>query len=92
MRTSQSNATPICKLFCLLLLAALLLPSVAQAQAIKGEDATEADGAKFQNERARQHMLELEERMFSLAERRIASFSRWASSGWVACSPRTPSG
>ncbi|MBX2850625.1 MAG: hypothetical protein KTR15_02635 [Phycisphaeraceae bacterium] len=53
-----------------LLLAALLLavPMSVQAQAIKGEDATEADGAKFQNERARQHMLELEQRMFNLAE------------------------
>jgi nitrate reductase NapAB chaperone NapD len=56
------------KMLCLLLLGALLLPTVAQAQAIKGEDATEADGAKFQNERARQHMLELEQRMFRLAE------------------------
>jgi len=68
MRTCQTNATSISKVLCLLLLVALLLPSIAQAQAIKGEDATEADGAKFQNERARQHMLELEQRMFRLAE------------------------
>lgn len=68
MRTRQAHATMIGKMLCLLLLGALLLPTVAQAQAIKGEDATEADGAKFQNERARQHMLELEQRMFRLAE------------------------
>ena len=68
MRTSQSNSALMCKLLCLLLLAALVVPSTATAQAIQGEDATEADGAKFANERARQHMLELEQRMFRLAE------------------------
>lgn len=68
MRSSQANTKLIGKILWLLLLGALLLPGVAQAQAIKGEDATEADGAKFQNERARQHMLELEQRMFRLAE------------------------
>lgn len=56
----------------LALLFALALGAVApmqvHAQAIQGEEATEADGAKFQNERARQHMLELEQRMFRLAE------------------------
>lgn len=46
----------------------LLSPGLAFAQAIKGEEATEADGAVFQNDRARQHMLELEERMFKLAD------------------------
>jgi cytochrome c556 len=56
------------KLRCVLLFGVLLLPGAAYAQAIQGEDATEADGAKFQNERARQHMLELEQRMFRLAE------------------------
>lgn len=55
------------------LLAALLLALLvggwdAGAQAIRGEDATEADGAVFQNDRAREHMLELEQRMFRLAE------------------------
>jgi hypothetical protein len=69
MRTSQSKTALISKALCLLLLATLLLPSgVVQAQAIRGEEATEADGAKFQNERARQHMLELEQRMYNLAE------------------------
>lgn len=53
-------------LFALLLSAAV--PMTVHAQAIQGEEATEADGAKFQNERARQHMLELEQRMFRLAE------------------------
>jgi hypothetical protein len=53
----------------LLLLLGLALPAApAFSQAIQGEEATEADGAKFQNERARQHMLELEQRMFRLAE------------------------
>ncbi|MFK7788060.1 MAG: hypothetical protein AB8C95_01035 [Phycisphaeraceae bacterium] len=69
MRTNQFNLAITCKVFCLLLLTGLMLssPSV-YAQAIQGEDATEADGAKFQNDRARQHMLELEQRMFRLAE------------------------
>lgn len=48
------------------LLVAAALPR--NAQAIRGDEATEADGAVFQNDRARQHMLELEERMFRLAE------------------------
>ena len=43
------------------------------AQAIRGEEATEADGAVFHNDRARQHMLELEQRMFRLAEMLKAS-------------------
>ena len=68
MQTNQSKSMMIGRVLCLLLMGALLLPSVAHAQAIKGEEATEADGAKFQNERARQHMLELEQRMFRLAE------------------------
>lgn len=52
----------------LLLVMAVLLPALhGQAQAIRGDEATEADGAVFQNDRARQHMLELEERMFKLA-------------------------
>ncbi|MFN3167725.1 MAG: hypothetical protein ACE37H_11750 [Phycisphaeraceae bacterium] len=52
-----------------LLLIGLAVPAgPAFSQAIQGEEATEADGAKFQNERARQHMLELEQRMFRLAE------------------------
>ncbi len=53
----------------LLLLASLLGPAVSSsAQAIQAEEATETDGAQFQNERARAHMLELESRMFRLAE------------------------
>ncbi|MGB0767609.1 MAG: hypothetical protein ACPGYV_07840, partial [Phycisphaeraceae bacterium] len=40
----------------------------ATGQAIRGDEATEADGARFTNERAKQHMLELEQRMFRLAE------------------------
>ncbi|MEM1354113.1 MAG: hypothetical protein AAGC44_04325 [Planctomycetota bacterium] len=55
-----------------LMLAALLLPMLAAAptlgQAINPEDATEADGLRFQQERAIEHMRELEERMFRLAE------------------------
>lgn len=53
-----------------LLLFAVVLGSAGPVfgQAIRGEDATEADGAKFQQDRARQHMLELEQRMFKLAE------------------------
>lgn len=72
MRMSQTEIKLTSRVLSLLLLAALLLvavsPTSVHAQAIKGEDATEADGAKFQNERARQHMLELEQRMFRLAE------------------------
>lgn len=56
----------------LLLAAALLLPIFtavsAHAQAINAEDATEADGLRFQQDRAIQHMQELESRMFNLAE------------------------
>lgn len=54
----------------LLLVCAVLSLSAlpTHAQAIQGEEATEADGAKFQNDRARQSMLELEERMTRLAE------------------------
>lgn len=53
----------------LLLVLGLAGPALpVHAQAIKGEEATETDGAKFQNERARQHMLELENRMYRLAE------------------------
>ncbi len=54
----------------LLMVLAVLLGTVlpASGQAIQGEEATEADGAVFQNDRARQHMLELEQRMFRLAE------------------------
>lgn len=72
MATSKPMNELTCRVMGLLLLAALafgaLAPMSVHAQAIKGEDATEADGAKFQNERARQHMLELEQRMFRLAE------------------------
>ncbi|MEO0477107.1 MAG: hypothetical protein AAF085_14220, partial [Planctomycetota bacterium] len=68
MRTSPPSPALMCKLLCLLLLIALVMPGTMNAQAIQGEDATEADGAKFANDRARQHMLELEKRMFRLAE------------------------
>lgn len=51
-----------------LVLLLMAVPTHVHAQAIQGEETTEADGAKFQNERARQHMLELEQRMFRLAE------------------------
>jgi len=72
MGTSQTKTKLTCRVLSLLLWAAVLLggvlPMSVPAQAIKGEDATEADGAKFQNDRARQHMLELEQRMFRLAE------------------------
>ena len=69
MRASRLTK-PSVNLMGLLLLFALLLslPMGVHAQVIHGEDATEADGAKFQNERARQHMLELEQRMYRLAE------------------------
>lgn len=55
----------------LCVLAGLMLLGVsadAGAQAIKAEQATQADGAVLQNDRSRQHMLELEQRMFRLAE------------------------
>lgn len=73
MRTNPTEIKAICRGLNLLLLAAVLVvaavaPTSVHAQAIQGEDATEADGAKFQNDRARQHMLELEQRMFRLAE------------------------
>ncbi|MEM6259059.1 MAG: hypothetical protein AAGI37_12160 [Planctomycetota bacterium] len=69
MRINPINSAALSKVLCLLLLGALIQPaSSVQAQAIQGEEATEADGAKFQNDRARQHMLELEQRMFRLAE------------------------
>ena len=55
-------------LFLLLTCLLALCPTAATAQAIQGEDATEADGLRFQQERAIQHMRELEERMFRLAE------------------------
>jgi len=54
----------------LLTLSAVLLPAApALGQAIQGEETTETDGPRFQSDRARQHMLELEERMFNLASR-----------------------
>lgn len=69
MPVNSSSSVPIGKRLCLfVLIALLLLPCVTYGQAIQGEEATEADGAKFQNERSRQHMLELEQRMFRLAE------------------------
>lgn len=68
MQTSPSKPTFLAALLCLFALTATLLPNTSYAQAIQGEEASEADGAKFQNDRARQHMLELEQRMFRLAE------------------------
>jgi len=55
-----------------LLLAALLLlammPMPAFSQDSRGEDATAADGLELESDRARQSMIELEQRMFRLAE------------------------
>ena len=68
MRTSRLTKPSVKWMGLLLCTLLLAVPMSTQAQAIQGEEATEADGAKFQNERARQHMLELEQRMFNLAE------------------------
>lgn len=75
MRRIQDPTGTRGRFACLLLTAACLagLVSPAHGQAIRGEDATEADGARFQNDRARQHMLELEQRMFRLADMLKAS-------------------
>jgi len=51
-----------------LMLFTLLVALPTPGQAIRGEDVTPADGAVFQNDRSRQHMLELEQRMFRLAD------------------------
>ena len=70
MRVAHDLTRPVCRLVGLLLVLTILLgPAMPTlAQAIQGDDATEADGARFQNDRAKQHMLELEQRMFRLAE------------------------
>ena len=44
-----------------------LLPTAIFAQAIQGEEGTEADGAAIQNQRALEHMREMEDRMATLS-------------------------
>ncbi|MEM9415224.1 MAG: hypothetical protein AAGA29_07095 [Planctomycetota bacterium] len=44
-----------------------LLPTAALGQAVHGRETTEADGAAIQNERALEHMREMEDRMATLA-------------------------
>lgn len=62
--TPRTLRTPV---LVLLLMVLALLPASAFGQAIHGEDGTEADGAAIQNQRALEHMREMEDRMATLA-------------------------